>query len=163
MQIVSNFSHPRSCLFNSERRNFGPLYIFGILFFLLGKQRGPRFLNRILYLPPYSFHLPIYLSGLAGCVYILPKGCSKSKIPIHHPDVSKLHAAIFGIVYIKYPYNLLIFLPHLDVLASAPLVSGNSWGLRIKVWCRVLCWSWSLARLLGQEVGSFYPCPMSGT
>lgn len=131
--------------------------------FALGKQRGPLFLNQILYLPPYSFHLPIYLSGLAGCVYILPRGRSKSKIPIHHPDVSKLHAAIFGIVYIKYPYNLLIFLPHLDVLASAHLVSGNSWELHIKVWCRVLCWSWSLARLLGQEVGRLYPCLMSVT
>ena len=54
---------------------------------------------------------PIYLWRHTGCAYVVPESCSKSGIPIHHPDVSKLHGAIFGIVYIKYPYHLLIFFP----------------------------------------------------
>lgn len=84
----------------------------------------------------------------------MPKSWSKSGILIHHPDVSKLHGAIYGIVYIKYPYNLLIFLPHLDVLASSHFMSGNPWEFHIRVWTRgsvliSLLQSWGSAKAGG--------------
>lgn len=115
-------------LYVSEKMLWTPLN-FQIYFPPTYKQHGPQFENLTLSLSTFcSFQPSHFPRGLRLCLRYA-KELKPSEIPVHHPDVSKLHVAIFGIVYIKHPYNLLIFLPHLDVLASNHFMSGNSLGI----------------------------------
>lgn len=87
---------------------------------------------------PLQFPTLPFISGDTQAVFTL---CQRAAAKVEFnssPRCFKLHGAIFGIVYIKYPYHLLIFFPTWMFWHQVTLKPAT-WGFHIEGLGAALC------------------------